>query len=83
MILGDVRDKLYQTRERSRHLLANGYSDIPEDATFTNVEQVTSPWIFKMLYLFICDITIIALGIFDILTVELLSQITEKFYNWL
>lgn len=42
VILGDVRDKLYQTRERSRHLLANGYSDIPEDATFTNVEQVTS-----------------------------------------
>lgn len=40
VILGDVRDKLYQTRERSRHLLANGYSDIPEDATFTNVEQV-------------------------------------------
>lgn len=42
VILGDVRDKLYQTRERSRHLLANGYSDIPEDATFTNVEQVLS-----------------------------------------
>lgn len=40
MILGDVRDKLYQTRERSRHLLANGYSEIPEDATFTNVEEV-------------------------------------------
>lgn len=40
VILGDVRDKLYQTRERSRHLLANGFSDIPEDATFTNVEQV-------------------------------------------
>lgn len=72
MILGDVRDKLYQTRERSRHLLANGYSDIPEDATFTNVEQVIS-LIFKMLYLFICDITIIALGIFDMLTDELLS----------
>ena len=48
VILGDVRDKLYQTRERSRHLLANGYSDIPEDATFTNVEQVTSSWIFEV-----------------------------------
>ena len=46
VILGDVRDKLYQTRERSRHLLAHGHSDIPEDATFTNVEQVCSSWIF-------------------------------------
>lgn len=42
VILGEVRDRLYQTRERSRHLLANGYSDIPEDATFTNVEEVFS-----------------------------------------
>ena len=42
VILGDVRDRLYQTRERSRHLLANGFSDIPEDATFTNVEEVHS-----------------------------------------
>ena len=41
VILGDLRDKLYQTRERSRHLLANGISDIPPEATFTNVEQVS------------------------------------------
>lgn len=40
VILSDVRDKLYHTRERSHHLLSNGYSDIPEEATFTNVEQV-------------------------------------------
>lgn len=40
VILGDVRDKLYSTRERSRQLLANGISDIPEDTTFNNVEQV-------------------------------------------
>lgn len=51
VILGDVRDKLYQTRERSRHLLAHGYSDIAEDATFTNVEQVC--WIFKMFFSFL------------------------------
>ncbi|KAG6685438.1 hypothetical protein I3842_12G112300 [Carya illinoinensis] len=43
VILGEVRDRLYQTRERSRHLLANGYSDIPEDATFANVEQFLEP----------------------------------------
>ncbi|CAL5351013.1 unnamed protein product [Camellia sinensis] len=31
VILSDVRDKLYQTRERSRHLLAHDISDIPEE----------------------------------------------------
>lgn len=35
-----MRDKLYNTRERSRHLLTNGVSDIPVEATLTNVEQV-------------------------------------------
>ena len=42
VVLGDVRDKLYNTRERSRQLLANGKSDIPEDSIFTNAEQVPS-----------------------------------------
>lgn len=45
MILGDVRDKLYNTRERTRQLLASGTSDIPEDTTFTHTEQVISNWI--------------------------------------
>ncbi|RYR38977.1 hypothetical protein Ahy_A09g044340 [Arachis hypogaea] len=39
VILGDVRDKLYNTRERARQLLANGTFDIPEETTFTNVKQ--------------------------------------------
>lgn len=43
VILGDVRDKLYNTRERARQLLANGNSDIPEETTFTNVEQFLEP----------------------------------------
>ncbi|TKY49171.1 Phosphoenolpyruvate carboxylase [Spatholobus suberectus] len=43
VVLGEVRDRLYQTRERSRHLLAHGYSDIPEEATFTNVEEFLEP----------------------------------------
>ncbi|KAM7498628.1 hypothetical protein LguiA_023042 [Lonicera macranthoides] len=43
VILGDVRDKLYHTRERSRHLLAHGTSDIPEEATYTDVEQFLQP----------------------------------------
>ena len=40
VILSDVRDKLYNTRERSRHLLTSGFSEIPEEAIFTDVEQV-------------------------------------------
>ncbi|KAL7169611.1 hypothetical protein ACSBR2_034616 [Camellia fascicularis] len=40
VILSEVRDKLYQTRERSRHLLAHDISDIPEEGTFTNIEQL-------------------------------------------
>eukprot|EP00256_Glycine_max_P022333 XP_003543306.1 phosphoenolpyruvate carboxylase 2 [Glycine max] len=43
VILGDVRDKLYNTRERARQLLANGTSDIPEETTFTYVEQFLEP----------------------------------------
>ena len=40
VILSDVRDKLYNTRERSRELLSSGHSDIPEEATLRTVEQV-------------------------------------------
>ncbi|MQM17452.1 hypothetical protein Taro_050423 [Colocasia esculenta] len=43
VILGDVRDKLYNTRERSRQLLSNGISDVPEESTFTNVEEFLEP----------------------------------------
>ncbi|KAF5731393.1 putative Phosphoenolpyruvate carboxylase [Tripterygium wilfordii] len=43
VVLGDVRDKLYNTRERSRQLLSNGISDIPEDATFADIEQFLEP----------------------------------------
>ncbi|MFS7973229.1 Phosphoenolpyruvate carboxylase 1 [Helianthus anomalus] len=32
LVLGDVRDKLYNTRERARHLLAHDISDVPEEA---------------------------------------------------
>ncbi|GMH24919.1 hypothetical protein Nepgr_026762 [Nepenthes gracilis] len=43
VILGDVRDKLYNTRERSRSLLSHGISEIPEETTYTNVEQFLEP----------------------------------------
>lgn len=54
MILGDVRDKLYHTRERSRQLLSNGISDIPEEATFTNVEQVSNLYTLDIVSLLNC-----------------------------
>ena len=41
VILSDVRDKLYNTRERSRHLLTSGFSEITDEAIFTDVEQVS------------------------------------------
>ncbi|KAK4342112.1 hypothetical protein RND71_037928 [Anisodus tanguticus] len=43
VILGDVGDKLYHTRERTHQLLSNGFSDIPEEATYTNIEQFLEP----------------------------------------
>ncbi|CAN0896695.1 Phosphoenolpyruvate carboxylase 2 [Linum grandiflorum] len=43
VLLGDVRDKLYNTRERSRQLLSSNTSDIPEESTFTNLEQFLEP----------------------------------------
>ncbi|KAG6488216.1 phosphoenolpyruvate carboxylase 2-like isoform X1 [Zingiber officinale] len=53
VILGDVRDKLYNTRERSRHLLTNGVSDIPVEATLTNVEQLLEP--LELCYRSLCS----------------------------
>jgi phosphoenolpyruvate carboxylase len=43
VLLGDMRDKLYNTRERMRQLLANGRSDIPSDDTFTDASQILEP----------------------------------------
>jgi len=40
VILADVRDKLYHTSERAHQLLSRGASDIPSEATLTNVDQV-------------------------------------------
>ncbi|GMH12624.1 hypothetical protein Nepgr_014465 [Nepenthes gracilis] len=43
VILADVRDKLYNTRERARQLLANGVSDVPEGETYTCIDQFLEP----------------------------------------
>lgn len=40
VLLGDMRDKLYNTRERMRQMLATGKSDIPVEDTFTDASQV-------------------------------------------
>ncbi|KAK1397169.1 Phosphoenolpyruvate carboxylase [Heracleum sosnowskyi] len=53
VILGDVRDKLYNTRERSCQILSNGISDVPEEATLTNVEQFLEP--LELCYRSLCS----------------------------
>ncbi|KAL6217026.1 hypothetical protein ACLB2K_010244 [Fragaria x ananassa] len=53
VILGDVRDKLYNTRERARQLLSDGASHIPEGTTFTNVEQFMEP--LELCYRSLCS----------------------------
>ncbi|XWS10089.1 hypothetical protein CRYUN_Cryun39dG0045700 [Craigia yunnanensis] len=53
VILGDVRDKMYQTRERSRQMLSHGISDIPEEATVTNIEQFLEP--LELCYRSLCS----------------------------
>jgi hypothetical protein len=40
VVLGDVRDILYNTSERWHHLLATGFSEIPEESTIKSVEDV-------------------------------------------
>lgn len=40
VVLCDVRDRLYQTRERMRQLLSNGKTEVPEEDTFVSVDQV-------------------------------------------
>ncbi|EOA26527.1 hypothetical protein CARUB_v10022582mg [Capsella rubella] len=52
-ILGDVRDKLYNTRERARQLLSSGVSDVPEDAVFTSLDQFLEP--LELCYRSLCD----------------------------
>ncbi|OWM88707.1 hypothetical protein CDL15_Pgr002474 [Punica granatum] len=53
VILGEVRDKLYETQERARQLLAPGVSGILEEATFTNVEQFLEP--LELCYRSLCS----------------------------
>ncbi|KAK5840362.1 hypothetical protein PVK06_009259 [Gossypium arboreum] len=53
VILGDVRDKLYQTSERSRQLLSHGMSEIPGEANFTNIEQFLEP--LELCYRSLCS----------------------------
>lgn len=61
VVLGYARDRLYQTRERSRHLLAHGYSDIPEEATFTNVEEVHPLFLLSCTFPLIIFILLLAM----------------------
>ncbi|KAF7035836.1 hypothetical protein CFC21_046627 [Triticum aestivum] len=53
IILGDVRDKLYNTCERAREILSNGESSIPEEDTYTRVEEFLEP--LELCYRSLCD----------------------------
>ncbi|KAH7279605.1 hypothetical protein KP509_37G026100 [Ceratopteris richardii] len=53
VILGEVRDKLYKTRERYRQLLATGKSDIAENDTYTSKEQILEP--LELCYRSLCE----------------------------
>ncbi|KAF8714333.1 hypothetical protein HU200_027797 [Digitaria exilis] len=53
IVLGDVRDKLYNTCERARQMLSRGVSDIPEEETYTNVKQFLEP--LELCYRSLCD----------------------------
>lgn len=53
VILGDVRDTLYKTRERIHQLLSLGKSDIPVEDTFTSVDQILEP--LELCYLSLCS----------------------------
>nr|UZC49310.1 PEPC1 [Salsola ferganica] len=53
VVLGDVSDKLYYTRDRARQLLTSGVSDVPEEATFTHIDQFLEP--LELCYKSLCD----------------------------
>nr|AAG42288.1 phosphoenolpyruvate carboxylase [Chloris gayana] len=53
VLLGYVRDKLYNTRERALHMLTKGYSEIKEEATITSVEEFMEP--LEVCYKSLCD----------------------------
>ncbi|KAK4255889.1 hypothetical protein QN277_008825 [Acacia crassicarpa] len=72
VILGNVRDRLYHTRERSRHLLAQGHSDIPEELTYTTVQEFKQP--LELCYRSLCDCGDRAIAEGSLL--DLLRQIT-------
>ncbi|CAM0880335.1 unnamed protein product [Alopecurus aequalis] len=53
IILGDIRDKLYNTCERAREILSHGASSIPEDQTYRSVEEFLEP--LELCYRSLCD----------------------------
>ncbi|GBG71386.1 hypothetical protein CBR_g8806 [Chara braunii] len=53
IILGMVRDRLFNTRERLMHLLQGGISPIQESETFTSAEQLMEP--LELCYRSLCE----------------------------
>ncbi|BFI04224.1 phosphoenolpyruvate carboxylase [Marchantia polymorpha subsp. ruderalis] len=53
VILGEVRDRLYNTRERMRQMLSSGKSDITEEETFTSADMILEP--LELCYRSLCE----------------------------
>ncbi|XP_002992495.2 phosphoenolpyruvate carboxylase [Selaginella moellendorffii] len=53
VILGDIRDRLYRTRERARQILATGKSDVNEEEAFSSVEEILEP--LELCYRSLCS----------------------------
>lgn len=53
LVLGNVRDKLYNTRERTRQLLSSGKSEILEEETFISVDEILEP--LELCYRSLCS----------------------------
>eukprot|EP00245_Coleochaete_scutata_P011787 TRINITY_DN444_c0_g1_i1.p1 TRINITY_DN444_c0_g1~~TRINITY_DN444_c0_g1_i1.p1 ORF type:complete len:754 (+),score=165.39 TRINITY_DN444_c0_g1_i1:340-2262(+) len=53
VVLSDVRDKLYRTRDRAQQLLVNGKTDIPEADTYSDKEQLLE--VLEVCYRSLCE----------------------------
>lgn len=63
-----MRDKLYNTRERMRQLLATGKSDIPTEDTFTDASQVSTFFATYLFFVWICNQNLVTAGLMQICT---------------
>ncbi|TVU16914.1 hypothetical protein EJB05_32917 [Eragrostis curvula] len=72
VLLGDLRDKLYNTSERWRDLLATGFSEIPDKSTIKSVEEFLEP-------LEVCYKSLVEVGdktVADVVLLDFMRQVS-------